>query len=40
MVKAVAVLGSSEGVTGTIHFVQEGSGKFLFFIGKLFNKYL
>uniref|UniRef100_I1JRI8 superoxide dismutase n=1 Tax=Glycine max TaxID=3847 RepID=I1JRI8_SOYBN len=26
MVKAVAVLGSSEGVTGTIHFVQEGSG--------------
>lgn len=28
MVKAVAVLGSSEGVTGTIHFNQDGNGKF------------
>ncbi|XP_014626809.1 superoxide dismutase [Cu-Zn] isoform X1 [Glycine max] len=26
MVKAVAVLGSSEGVTGTIFFTQEGNG--------------
>lgn len=28
MVKAVAVLGSNEGVTGTISFSQEGNGKF------------
>jgi len=27
MVKAVAVLGSSEGVKGTIYFTQEGDGK-------------
>ena len=26
--KAVAVLGSTEGVTGTIYFTQEGNGKF------------
>lgn len=28
MVKAVAVLGNSNGVTGTINFNQEGNGKF------------
>jgi len=27
MVKAVAVLNSSEGVSGTIFFTQEGDGK-------------
>jgi len=27
MVKAVAVLGSSEGVTGTVYFSQEGNGE-------------
>jgi superoxide dismutase, Cu-Zn family len=27
MVKAVAVLGSSDGVKGTIFFTQEGDGK-------------
>jgi len=27
MVKAVAVLNSSEGVKGTINFTQEGDGK-------------
>lgn len=26
MVKAVAVLGSNEGVSGTIYFAQEGDG--------------
>jgi len=29
MVKAVAVLGSSEGVKGTINFTQEGDSKSL-----------
>lgn len=28
MVKAVAVLGSNEGVSGTIFFTQEGDGKY------------
>lgn len=28
MVKAVAVLGSGEGVKGTIYFTQEGDGMF------------
>ena len=32
MVKAVAVLGSSEGVKGTIFFTQEGDGKPLQYI--------
>jgi len=27
MVKAVAVLGSSEGVTGTVYFSQDGNGE-------------
>lgn len=30
MVKAVVVLGSSEGVKGTIQFTQEGDGKLKF----------
>lgn len=39
MAKAVAVLGGTEGVTGTVYFTQEGDGKlFLEFYTNLLLK--